>query len=628
MRACSESPTSGLNRACVGTWQTILAGLALALLHSVAHAVPAPEFAASACAPGVTTVAFINGVGNSLLDAETSARDLKRKVSALPPQGTSLRFELLYNPTGGLVQQDLVEAYVQRAPPELKERMDVLHDILKTGGGNYRTLLAAGVPDIAELIGEIVAASADVLARYATQVGEGEAQVARSFAERTDAVVRQGQRLVVVAHSQGNLFGRPLVERAQRLSGQGHVSYVQVAPPNADVTGLYMLANEDLVIAKAVAAALPGVAVPNVFIEACNWLKGCANRPAGQNGKTGFLGHEFSAIYLNDAMVQTDPRKKSLGLIFNDLMTQALNEAQPLQRACPVLPSLLPRFTGLKMEQNEGAYDDPGLCDRRRLLSRFVIASDGDANDGGTFYASGCHVDAFGLRDTSYYQYNRRGRSDQDAGWASLSFGDPTQAAVPADQAFYFSYEDATGNGSPRVRYRRGATNFQDIRSITGPLLSDFVSHQDRMLQALDVLGSFSCKEREALIRLAGSDTSISVRRAALLRQDNGDLIVRAYLPQGRGWRQIEAVMFTQAELVAMANQSFSEVSDDFNLTGESVTSIAANDLEVVNGSFVKYLSLFAPTKSLINASVLLYRFDLAPLPSQDVVTMFVCTRQ
>jgi hypothetical protein len=167
--------------------------------------------------------------------------------------------ELFYNHTGSTVGatflQDIAETFIQRAEEidtsgELAQRFEFLWEVVTDGERSLWDRLVDSVPASAaaldalysDIITKSVAGYALLLSNPPT-----EADYAQHNA-RLAELAAQGQKLLLVAHSQGNLFVNHaydyLVPRAQASSfGVAHI-----APASPTLRGGYQLADIDLVI--------------------------------------------------------------------------------------------------------------------------------------------------------------------------------------------------------------------------------------------------------------------------------------------------------------------------------------------------------------------------------------------
>jgi len=205
-------------------------------VHGVGYGVDKQQ-----CQPGVV-VFFGNGVWNDVENAEWSLR-LLRKRFEVHITGTNLQgiitYELAYNPSEGALE-DLLETFEQEAQTDYSKfwnylagldiMPDYLQDTLKEIANIVNASIVSANPSVQEHIEQ-----------YSTYLGEG-------------------RKVVLVAHSQGNLYGNIayLGIDSQYLDRFGIVS---VANPDDYVAGggPYTTIEEDLII-----GSLPTALASNV----------------------------------------------------------------------------------------------------------------------------------------------------------------------------------------------------------------------------------------------------------------------------------------------------------------------------------------------------------------------------
>src|SRR5690554_6145462 len=104
----------------------------------------------------------------------------------------------------------------------------------------------------------------------------------------------EGKQIVMVAHSQGNLFANSAYDYAASQTDAESLKLVHIAPATPIANGPHRLADKDLVINAL--RATGGVQDITDIIPAY------LDRPAGLNGETDILGHGLLEIYLNPAL--------------------------------------------------------------------------------------------------------------------------------------------------------------------------------------------------------------------------------------------------------------------------------------------------------------------------------------
>ncbi len=175
---------------------------------------------AAVCTPGTgTTVVHVNGVFKNRMQANANRlwmeRIWRQRLLSIGIGESDTKFELAYNPTAGLIN-DIVETIAQ-AYPDVP--VEFIRDALSIAA-IVRIPNPAVRRDIVEMLVEQAGAQprADVLADHL-------AQYRRALAS--------GRRLILVPHSQGNLFVIEALNSANGLTHrqQANVGVIAVASP-------------------------------------------------------------------------------------------------------------------------------------------------------------------------------------------------------------------------------------------------------------------------------------------------------------------------------------------------------------------------------------------------------------
>ncbi|HEY4211167.1 MAG TPA: hypothetical protein VGM84_06785 [Steroidobacteraceae bacterium] len=322
----------------------LLAVLLLALFVSQGRAqVPtAPQ----PCANGYT-FAFFNGVGNSYADAQDGMEALRKwgfnngeDVDLLAEfyANEDVKFEAFYNHTGSAVSggalQDVAEVFNQRAAE--------LDSATGSWSGAHLYLFwdqvdaLVGTPGYAHAASSADAGFSDLLAKFVTsQINVLLDDLALLFSPPTladyaqhkgqlDGDVASGRKLVMVAHSQGNLFVNQAYDYVQPQIGSNLVKVVHIAPASPTLRGPWELADIDLVInglrLRNGAAKVPDV---NLYLQSFN------NDPTG---------HTLVGTYL-------DPSRAGLAKT-QGLIADAFRAISPAPCAMAVTPANSPAKAG------------------------------------------------------------------------------------------------------------------------------------------------------------------------------------------------------------------------------------------------------------------------------------------
>ncbi|MBG6083153.1 hypothetical protein [Rubrivivax gelatinosus] len=265
-----------------------LAALSLGI-SSVASAAAAPAL----CTTGGVSYVFFNGVQTTHEQAIAAVQYLKRAHGSATSNGEQIRYEVFYNQTQGF--KDFVEVFEQRLNLNdgLQGRFELFFSAMK-GGGTWWAVIAEAVPAFANVVDTLAGLAKDAAVTAIAAIEPSTAQMYRDHAARLDNLIIEGKKLLFVAHSQGNLFANVAYAYASGKVSPNSVSVIHIAPATATLHGPHTLADKDLVI--------QGLGLVMPIPEATTPIPGYAQRPAGVNGKTDFLGHGLLEIYLNPSL--------------------------------------------------------------------------------------------------------------------------------------------------------------------------------------------------------------------------------------------------------------------------------------------------------------------------------------
>jgi hypothetical protein len=250
------------------------------------------------------TLFFFNGVETSKAKAKKSLEYIESTQGNHLGDGTPLSYELMYNQDNFLMG-DFLEVFEQRLNEYLKGKFSSLFewfwDAIKHDGPAKDAALAL-FPESDLLFNDLIE-DFKVLNIQATEklidlfTLKPSAQV--DYAEHRailDKYALESDRMLFVAHSQGNLFMNQAFDYAKKIMPIESVSAVHVAPASIKLNGQHILANLDLVI-NGLRIDLP-LMVPSIT----HYMPAYAARPAGINGQKDLLGHGFAEIYLNQGL--------------------------------------------------------------------------------------------------------------------------------------------------------------------------------------------------------------------------------------------------------------------------------------------------------------------------------------
>jgi hypothetical protein len=214
----------------------------------------------SLCTARGYTVAFFNGVWNTNTpDGAQSGLNALRALIGDTYKNEPVEYQLFYNNTGSTVgatgAQDVAEVFIQRAKEfdatgELGKRFEYFWEAASNGDKPFfsrvtNTIVAeAGIFDglYSAVVTKAMAGWSMFLSNPPTTVNYA------SHKSQLDTLAVEGQKLLLVAHSQGNLFVNPAYDYVKPKIGSSSVAVVHIAPASITTNGDYILASIDLVI--------------------------------------------------------------------------------------------------------------------------------------------------------------------------------------------------------------------------------------------------------------------------------------------------------------------------------------------------------------------------------------------
>lgn len=269
--------------------------LANAVLRSSVGA-GATRAAGDACAARGYTVAFVNGVMNTDVDAWLSWTLLRLAVGEVHDD-QPVRWEYYHNPTDGFVS-DLLESAKQKFRElGVTPAIELLWAIL--AGDDQLLETALGPlnlpPGTADLLVRALRAVVGAAAARVAQIGPNPEPTIAAIVNALTVNLTERQKCLLVAHSQGNFFANAAVARIpQRL--RASVGVVHVATPTAALSGPYTTSTKDLVIGPIPTAAPANITLPFTSRD--------------------LLGHGFNEVYLHPTMAS---RARILGHVSQSL---------------------------------------------------------------------------------------------------------------------------------------------------------------------------------------------------------------------------------------------------------------------------------------------------------------------
>ena len=204
------------------------------------------------------TLGFFNGVWNTQ-DQATSARDALRILIGDTYSNEPVQYESFYNHTGTSVGatalQDIAETFIQRSNEidesgELGKRFEYFWEFIGSSEPTFLDKLAAFLPNAASLFESVYTAITTKFAAIISYMISNPPTEAdyESHNARLDALAAEGEKLMLVAHSQGNLFMNRAYDHVLPVATLNRVVAAHIAPASPTLRGDYVLADIDIVI--------------------------------------------------------------------------------------------------------------------------------------------------------------------------------------------------------------------------------------------------------------------------------------------------------------------------------------------------------------------------------------------
>jgi hypothetical protein len=268
------------------------------------------------------TYAFFNGVGNDMPDAMAGLAEL-RTLKGERYKGEPITYKLMYNHTGG-APQDVAEVFIQRGL-ELDPTGEFSYNNFSVFSSwldgqmdpaSLRTNPVGALSDIggvrAFFEAVLQAAISDTLNLLAATAANPPTELdMTNQMNRLRADVAAGHKLLLVAHSQGNLFMTTAYDAILPSIGTNALKAIHIAPASPTTRGPYILSSKDLIINALRAKEGFSTVVPN-NIE----IPVLVDDPSG---------HFLILTYLNTGK---PARAQILGMVDRALDVMSVNECE------------------------------------------------------------------------------------------------------------------------------------------------------------------------------------------------------------------------------------------------------------------------------------------------------------
>jgi len=209
-------------------------------------------------------VGFFNGVWNTKFEANSATRDFKGIIGE-KYNNKNVEYETFLN-TSGVIDgdgatafQDIAEVFIQRAEEielDLGNNFEIFWSAISGDSDGFFSKITnifgatsnLLVDSLADLYTEISTESAALISKIASNPPTQEDYIKHST--RIKDLALKGNKLLLIAHSQGNLFVNNAYDAAIDIEGYSadNIGIVHIAPASSIVNGPHILANIDVVI--------------------------------------------------------------------------------------------------------------------------------------------------------------------------------------------------------------------------------------------------------------------------------------------------------------------------------------------------------------------------------------------
>ncbi|MDP3588421.1 MAG: hypothetical protein Q8R58_10250 [Sulfuricurvum sp.] len=204
------------------------------------------------------TLGFFNGVWNTSGEASESTYKLQDLIGNTY-NNEPVKYEPFYNHTGDSVGsngfQDVAETFIQRANEidksgQMGNRFEYFWEFMGSSEPTFLDKLSGFLPNAASLFDSVYTAITTKLVSIVSLFLSNpptETDYAAHNA-RLDALATDGEKLMLVGHSQGNLFMNHAYDHILPVVTKDRVAAAHIAPASPTLRGDYVLADIDLVI--------------------------------------------------------------------------------------------------------------------------------------------------------------------------------------------------------------------------------------------------------------------------------------------------------------------------------------------------------------------------------------------
>lgn len=392
-------------------------------------------------------VGFFNGVWNTPKDAKDAAFLLGTRYGQ-EYEGKKVYYEVFYNHTGSEADsnslQDIAEVFVQRATEldaVFEDRYDLAWELLSAHEDNFWDKIEGVLQGTA--IG-VVTAIQDLRSSFKEKVVELTTEVFLSPPTQQDyeahntriaTIASHGGKMVMIAHSQGNLFVNQAYDYALTLDNMDpeNIGVVHVAPASVVTNGPHILADLDFIINALRVQGIFTVPEFNVGI------------PLTHIENVDPSGHEFIKTYLRTSL-------DTSSAVDNAFWSEMNRTANPEQIASNGAFTATLRWNGTgDVDLHIFEPDSTHVYYKNFYGSVGHLDVDNTYRNGPEHYYASCNSEVV---QEGIYTFGVNNYSNAEGRKATIQISTPTIADVQTKSITLGAEEGNSGNDNPEILIR------------------------------------------------------------------------------------------------------------------------------------------------------------------------------
>lgn len=248
-------------------------------------------------------IAFINGVATDESNAKVGLRRIRNIIGYESYNGEEINYSYIYNDSRSIdgvyyILDDLAETFAQRYEEYHDSQLTHWEGFWETlnqkNNGAVLEYLSSLSSDFTQFFGAYVKEQINKIASYSLDYmsdsfdsSPNTSEVKSKIWLINDTLTWQAKKIILIAHSQGNLWANFAYEGLINYQGYSpeSVKVIHIAPASTKVNGDYLLSSEDLVIMFVQTALGSNEILPNISLPITS---------------DDYLGHSLSSVYLKN----------------------------------------------------------------------------------------------------------------------------------------------------------------------------------------------------------------------------------------------------------------------------------------------------------------------------------------